>query len=151
MAHPLLYASLLYDLVKNLAKMFASMRTQKMSEREQSRPQDQLSMWLITRNKVCCNTKKWIEVRVWPCICGEWCAAESFLWNVLWLVAVLEHWARSAYLHFLIEMLSLLFPGSNNALCEVGTSRDLIVSDETLSKVQKKLAKVRILDHIDRL
>ena len=58
---------------------------------------------------------------------------------------------RSAYLHFLIEMLSLLFPGLNNALCEAGTSRDLIVSDETLSEVQKKLAKVRILDHIDRL
>jgi len=50
-----------------------------------------------------------------------------------------------------MKLFPFLFPCSNDALREICPFGDLVVGNVALANVQKNLAKVTILDYIDRL
>ena len=55
------------------------------------------------------------------------------------------------HLHFLIEFFSLLFPGLDNAFCQVRPSRNISICDVALADVPKEFTKVEVVNHVDGL
>ena len=55
------------------------------------------------------------------------------------------------YFHLLVKFFSLLFPRFNDTRRQMCPSGNILVGDAALTKVYQEIAKVGVLDYVDRL